>query len=82
MDLFLPRLAHQLVRRNAAFAAARQSRVGGKRLLDCKLPILPLHVWVYLISDTERRRIIARRFDWCASMRSRIPLRNRTVSTM
>jgi hypothetical protein len=28
-----------------------------------KLPILPLHVWVYLISDTERRRIIARRFD-------------------
>lgn len=28
-----------------------------------KLPILPLHVWVYPISDTERRRIIARRFD-------------------
>src|SRR5262249_7139567 len=43
--------------------AAPQSIVGGKRLLDGKLPMLPLHVWVYLISDTERRRIIARRFD-------------------
>jgi hypothetical protein len=82
IDLFLPRLALRLVQRNAAIAAARQSNVSGKRLLDGKLHILPLHVWVYLISDTERRRIIARRFDWCASILSRIPLRKRTVSMM
>jgi hypothetical protein len=47
-----------------------------------ELTILPLHDWVYLSSEIERRRIIARRFDWHQSMRSRIPLRKRTASTM
>jgi hypothetical protein len=91
MNLFLSRRALQLVRHNAALQP-RDKIVARNKLQPQakfdengdygKLPILPLHVWVYLISDTERRRIIARRFDWCASMRSRIPLRNRTVSTM